>query len=237
VETHMKTSNKILLITLIVILVFITGMIITTRIILYNASCKASAFSDDEFVQQEFSYEDFNSLKVYGHWSLDIEQGDDYSVILYYPEELSDRISLEHCSKELIIDSNIKWHSHHRIFRAEIVMPHLESIEIVEGSSISFEDFSCDQLNIKTTGATEIKGRNSSINDLDVVCDGASHVDLRHSRIVNATLHLAGASRVELTMNGGILSGTAHGASSIVYYGEVAKQNIETAGAVSIRHR
>ncbi|MCK4715751.1 MAG: DUF2807 domain-containing protein [Candidatus Marinimicrobia bacterium] len=233
----MKTSNKILLITLIVIVVFITGMIITTRIILYSANDKASAFYDKEFVPQKFSYEDFNSLKVYGHWSIDIEQGDDYSVILYYPEELSDRISVEHCSKELIIDSNIKWYSRRRIFRAEIIMPLLKSIEIVEGSSISFEDFSCDYLNIKTTGAAEIKGRNSSINDLDMVCDGASHVNLRHSQIVNATLHLSGASRVELTMNGGKLSGTAHGASSIVYYGEVAKQDIETAGAVSIRHR
>jgi len=233
----MKTSNKILIITLIVIVVFLTGMIITTRIILYNASYKASAFSDDEFVQQKFSYEDFNSLKVYGLWSIDIEQGDDYSVILYYPEELSDRISVDYCSKELIIDSNTKWHSRRRIFRAEIIMPQLESIEIIEGASISFEDFSCDHINIKTTGAAEIKGRNSSINDLDMVCDGASHVNLRHSKIVNATLHLSGASRVELTMNGGKLSGTASGASSIVYYGEVTKQDIETAGAVSIRHR
>jgi len=233
----MKTSNKILLITLIVIVVFITGMIITTRIMLYNASCKTSAFSDDEFVQQEFSYKDFNSLKIYGHWNIDIEQGNDYSVILYYPENLSDRILVEHCSKELIIDSDIKWHSPRGMFRAKIVMPQLESIDIVEGSSISFEDFSCNHLKIKTTGAAEIKGRNSSINDLDVVCDGASHINLRRSKIVNATLHLSGASRVELTMNGGKLSGTAYGASSIVYYGEVAKQDIETAGAVSIRHR
>jgi hypothetical protein len=233
----MKTSNKILLITLIVIAVFITGMIITTRIMLYNASCEAPAFSDEEFVQQVFSYEDFNSLKVYGHWSIDIEQGDDYSVILYYPEEFSDRISVDRHSSNLIIDSNINWHSRRGMFRAEIVMPLLESIEIVEGSSILFEDFSCDHLNIKTTGAAEIKGRNSSINDLDMVCDGASHVNLRRSKIVNATLRLSGASRVELTMNGGTLSGTAYGASSIVYYGEVAKRDIETAGAVSIRHR
>ncbi|MBU4445120.1 DUF2807 domain-containing protein [bacterium] len=233
----MKNSNKILLITLIVIVVFLTGMIITTRIILHNSSCKASAFSDDEFVQQKFSCEDFNSLKIYGRWSIDIEQGDDYSVIVYYPEEFSDRISVDQHSSNLIIDSNINWHSRRGIFRADIIMPQLESIEIVEGASISFEDFSCDHLNIKTTGAAEIKGRNSSINDLDMVCDGASYVNLRHSKIVNATLHSSGASRVELTMNGGKLSGTASGASSIVYYGEVAKQDIETAGAVSIRHR
>ena len=103
----MKTSNKILLITLIVIAVFITGMIITTRIMLYNASCEAPAVSDEEFVQQVFSYEDFNSLKVYGHWSIDIEQGDDYSVILYYPEEFSDRISVDRHSSNLIIEFNI----------------------------------------------------------------------------------------------------------------------------------
>jgi hypothetical protein len=233
----MKTSNKILLITLIVIVVFITGMIITTRIMLYNASCKASAFSDEEFIQQEFSYYDFNSLKVYGHWSIDIEQGNDYSVILYYPENLSDRILVEQHSSNLIIDSNIKLRSRRSMFRANIVMPRLESIEIIEGSSISFEDFICNHLKIKTSGAAKIKGRNSSINDLDMVCDGASHVNLRYSKIVNATLYLSGASRVELTMNGGKLSGTAYGASSIVYYGEVAKQDIETAGAVSIRHR
>jgi len=232
----MKTSSKILLITAIVILIFITALIIGSRFMLNNATDKFSQYSDEELIQKEYDFQDFNALIVDGIWRIDIEQGEQYSVKIQYPENYEDEISITQESKELIFKSDLKRRSGGLLY-ATVTMPQLSAIEILEGSAISFEQFNCNYLSIRSAGAAKVKGSDSSIHDLDLFCDGAAHVNLRRSDVFNAAVRLNGASRVELTMTGGKLFGSANGASSIVYYGEVSTQDIATTGAVSIRHR
>lgn len=232
----MKTSSKILLITAIVILVFITALIVGSRFMLNNATGKFSQYSDEELIQKEYDFQDFNVLIIDGIWSVDIEQGDQYSVKIQYPGNYEDEISIAQESNELIFKSDLIRRSGGLLY-ATVTMPQLSAIEILEGADISFEEFNCDCLSIRSGGAAKIRGSGSSIQDLELFCDGAAHVNLRRSDVFNATVSLNGANRVELTMTGGKLSGSANGASSIIYYGEVASQDIKTAGAVSIRHR
>ncbi|HCL00631.1 MAG TPA: hypothetical protein DHW42_11080 [Candidatus Marinimicrobia bacterium] len=233
----MKTSSKILLITAIIILVFITALIVGSRFMLNNATAKFTEYSDEELIQKEYDFKDFNALIIAGIWSIDIEQGDQYSVKIQYPEIYEDEILITQESGELIFENDLKRRSGGGLIYAAITMPQLSAIEILEGADISFEEFNCDHLSIRSTGAAKIKGSGSSIQDLELFCDGAAHVNLRRSDVFNATVCLNGASRVELTMTGGKLSGSANGASSIIYYGEITSQDIKTAGAVSIRHR
>jgi hypothetical protein len=202
---------------------------------LNNATDKFSQYSDEELIQKEYDFQDFNALIVDGIWRIDIKQGEQYSVKIQYPEYYEDEISITQKSNELIFKSDLIRRSRGLLY-ATITMPQLSAIEILEGSAISFEQFSCNYLSIRSAGAAKVKGSDSSIHDLDLFCDGAAHVNLRRSNVFNATVRLNGASRVSLTMTGGKLSGSSNGASSIVYYGEVSTQDIATTGAVSIQH-
>ena len=116
-------------------------------------------------------------------------------------------------------------------------MPNLKSVRTEDGASVEILDFTCEELDVRIKGAAEIDARNLIITDLTLRCDGAADADFKDSKVVNAKVNINGASRITLTMAGGKLGGSAHGASSIVYYGDVSIQDIATAGAVSVRHR
>jgi hypothetical protein len=233
----MKTSNKILLAILIVLLISITGIIITSRIMVNRAAPATGEFWSDELTSQELNFDNFNTLKIQGVWRINVRQGDEFAVRLEYPDELAERVTVNQHSSELFLEYDTRGLSHKSAIRAEIVMPNLTGIEAIEGTSLSLDNFDCPTLDIDITGAAEIKADNSSVTDLKVDCAGASHINFKNARVVNAKLDIKGASRVILTMDGGRLTGQAAGASSIVYYGNVTTQDIESSGAVSIHHR
>lgn len=233
----MKTSSKILVMTLIIILILITGIIIASRIVVNRTAPESKDFWSSDLNQQELNFSNFNALRIRGVWKINVSQGSEYAIRLEYPPELAERITVDQHSSELALEYDTKRLNHKSAIRAEIVMPDLTGIEAIEGTSLFIEDFNCSSLNIHITGAAEIKADNSSVTNLKVDCEGASNINFKNARVVNADLDIKGASRVILTMDGGSLTGQAAGASSIVYYGNVTTQDIESSGAVSIRHR
>jgi len=233
----MKTSSKILLTILIVLLVSITGIIIASRIVLNRTAPESDHYWSSDLNQQELNFSNFNTLRIRGVWKINVIQGSKYAIRLEYPPELAERVTVDQHSSELALEYDTKGLNHKNAIRAEIVMPDLTGIKAVEGTSIFLTDFDCPTLDIHITGAAKIKADNSSITDLKVACEGASHINFKNARVVNANLDVKGASRVILTMDGGSLTGQAAGASSIVYYGNVTTQDIESSGAVSIHHR
>ncbi len=233
----MKNSNKTLIVTILVILLIITGLVISSRIMINKAGSGHKKYSNDNMISKKYNFSDFDAIRAEGAWRIDIVRNDNYTVTVEFPEELIDEISVSAWDNELILTNDISRDRQHEYFRATIGMPALTSIDTEDGVSMEFADFNCDNLKITITGAAEIRGNNSTINTLDVQCDGATHVNMRNSAIENANIDINGASRIVLNMTGGKLRGSAHGASSIVYYGDVSTQDIETAGAVSIRHR
>ncbi len=233
----MKTSSKILLTILIVLLVSITGIIIASRIVLNRTAPESDHYWSSDLNQQELNFSNYNTLRIRGVWKINVIQGSKYAIRLEYPPELAERVTVDQHSSELALEYDTKGLNHKNAIRAEIVMPDLTGIKAVEGTSIFLTDFDCPTLDIHITGAAKIKADNSSITDLKVACEGASHINFKNARVVNANLDVKGASRVILTMDGGSLTGQAAGASSIVYYGNVTTQDIESSGAVSIHHR
>jgi len=233
----MKNSNKILLTTILTILVIVTGLIISSRIMITRIPDRTTKYSDEDFTSKTLDLANFDAIETSGIWQVELQQGNDYSVTLYYPEPEADEINVYVWDNQLHLENDLKWQRQHTLFRATITMPELSSLRTEEGASITFNNFNCTDLDIKITGAAEIDARNSRIENLKLRCDGAADANFKDSEVVNAKVNINGASRITLTMGGGKLIGSAHGASSIVYYGEVSTQDIATSGAVSIRRR
>ena len=233
----MKTSNKILSISILTILLIISLLIIASRIIIIRNAGRPKDFSDSNTISKTFDLRGFNTIECSGAWQIEVIQGDNYRVSVVCPEELADDVNVHTWGDILTLDNIRKWRHRRSPFRAIITMPDLTGIRINEGASIFIDGFDTEDMEIKISGAAEIKADNSRIENLFLRCDGAADANLKESSVVNARLLVNGASRITLTMNGGTLKGSASGASSIVYYGTVSAQDIATNGAVSVRHR
>lgn len=223
--------------TILMILVILTLLIIASRIIIVRTAGRPKEFSDNNTISKTLDLKDFNRIECSGVWQIEVTQGNSYSVALSYPEELADDVDVHAWGDLLSLDNGREWHHRISSFSAVITMPDLVGLRINEGASIFMDGFNTEDMEIKISGAAEIEADNSRIENLFLRCGGAADANFRDSKVVNANLKINGASRITLTMNGGKLTGSAKGASAIVYYGKVTIQDIATGGAVSIRHR
>lgn len=234
----MKTSNKILLITLSLILLFVAGMIIVSRFAIDPEYAEKSAenhWSDSELTN--YVLKDFTEVSVSGNWDVTILSNDTFKVRIYSPKETKDRLSVTKRGSLLQLNSSGNFHQRRDQFKAEIHMPNLSKIQSEMTSTIRFDGFKSRKLDLKIDGAGWITGSNNIIENLELSTEGASQIDLKFSTVKNARLDMNGAGKVRLNMAGGKLTGSANGAGSIVYSGSVSEQDVQTNGAVSIRKR
>lgn len=236
----MKITNKIILFTLIAIFIFMAIIIIASRVIVDKSF--QDEYSDIETLNKEsitkyFDVTGFTGLSASGSWQITLNRGDSYQVRIEAPEYLMDDVVVRKRGKILNIGLEWKTRVHKRSLKAEITMPNLDRIKSSDGSKVRFNDFDTDNLEIRVSGASGIKGINNTINNLSINSSGATHINLKRSSVTNADLHTSGVSSIELTMAGGKLTGNVSGAGSITYYGNVKEQSIRTSGAVSVRKR
>lgn len=82
----MKLTNKILVITFIAILVFITGIIAYSRILIEkNRDFSELEKSDADIYTDQFDISDFNGIKVDGEIEVNITRSDEYNVTIKFP--------------------------------------------------------------------------------------------------------------------------------------------------------
>ena len=237
----MKTSNKILLITLAVIFLLTAGFIITSRIFVSCEPWMEYDIADDEEYEigdiqaQLFDLQGFDEIEVEGNWRLKIRQADSFRVEIEAPDYLMDELHVETIGSRLRLDMPRRRIHDHKLW-ANIEMPTLTRIQSDYGSSIRFDGFEIRDLDLRTNGGSHIVGENNSIKNLFVVTNGAAYIDLKDTETVNADLDLNGAGSVILNMAGGELTGSANGACRIEYYGEISRRDFESSGFVSFDH-
>jgi len=236
----MKITNKILLITLIAILVFIAVVVIASRVIVnksFQDEYSGIETLNKEFITKYFDVTGFTGVSISGSWQITINRSDAYRIRIEAPEYLMDDVEVSERGK--ILNIGLVWETriHKRSLKAEITMPDLDGIKSSDGSSVRFDDFDTDNLEIRVSGASGIKGINNTISNLYINSSGATHINLKRSSVTNADLHTSGVSSIELTMAGGKLTGSASGAGSITYYGDIKEQSLRTSGTVSVRKR
>ena len=233
----MKTSNKILFGSGLLIVTLIVLLLIVSLILLNKSLTRDDSYDSlEQRVVTQYDLRDFKEIEINDNWTVTIRQGEKYAVEVSAPQHVLDRTRVE------VTGGRLRFENHTRIRRkgdleALITMPVIERISSADAALIEVEDFTCNQLKIKLDGASKLRGRGNVITDLYLNCNGAAQIDLYDSSIKNARLDVNGAGYIQLKMDGGELTGSAAGAAKIVYTGTVSAENVRTAGVVSVRHR
>lgn len=237
----MKTSSKILGITLLGITALLSIGIIASRIYLNSvmgSDYKERAnlvLEEDETVS--FDLKDFSSLDFIGAWDVEILQGSEYRVDVRGPGNLLDELEIHQSGNHLTIENNYKGGFGTETFSISIAMPDLDSITIAGGADLSFDGFKGSILSVTLSGAGRVRAFNSEYSELNVICSGAGQLDFKDLSSRNAEVRLSGAGEVILNMNGGELKGALSGMGSIKYGGTVSNESIRVSGLGEVTPR
>ncbi len=235
----MKTSNKILLITLMIILSLTVIIIAGIGIFIsHNVfPLQKIAKSSGEIISREFIPGDFNAINGGGSWELEIIRADCHKVIVTAPEYIINYIKPEVFGKTLRI--NQWFFSDPRVvpLKARIFMPELTGIESGGFSEIYFSGFKINRLKLKASETSRITGGNSNIDHFTGIGSGSAQIDLSSCQTVNAEFDLAFSSQMTLNMAGGRLKGSAGGSSMFIYSGSVAEAENDNYRTVKVRKK
>ena len=180
----------------------------------------------------------FTEVEIVGGWQVSLTRGDEWKVELSRSGEREKQVRMHVFGNRLRLVRGMHrwWHEDDAPGSVNIVMPALEELELRGGARITLAGFRGDRLAIDVAGAVQLEGRDGRYEELELSVAGASAIDLRGVPVRDAEVDLAGASDIVLTMNGGVLSGTAAGAGRIQYYGSVAEEQVAVAGVTRVVH-
>ncbi len=234
----MKTSNKILAVTGLIILLAILVITIAFRRIMDKSNQVMEEFDQLQSspITKEYLLTDFNRVELSGLHQVTIIRANRYEVLVEGPEQLINELRVEKRGSHLSMETGFERLIVSRL-NTTIKLPDIKALNTNKTSQIFLEGFDCDDLEIKISGAGAITGVDNTIEDLHLNCSGAAAVDLRDGSITNADLNISGVATIKLTMAGGRLKGNASGAGKIIYYGEVSAQDIHTSGTVQVKKR
>ena len=125
----MKTSNRILFMTGIIIAGIVFAFVLGSRIFLhsYKDSFKEG---NSNYAKRETNIEEFrnfNSMDISGNWEVIVSKGDDFSVTVYTPPGLEDQYNIVRNEDTLFAEDKQILKSN-REFTLEIVMPEIQKI-------------------------------------------------------------------------------------------------------------
>lgn len=235
----MKTSNKVLLITLMIIL-GLTAIIIAGMELFFAYSVfplQKINQNSKENRSQEFIVSDFEAINCGGSWELEIIPAECYKVIISAPEYMMDYVKPEVLGKTLQINQWFFSEPHGIPLKARVFMPSLSGIEANGFSNSYFSGFNLAGLNLKASETSRIVGSNSKIANLDCAGSGSAQIALDSCQTVNAEFDLSATSELSLNMAGGKINGHARDNSVLTYRGEITEAAIDTSGTVKIRKK
>jgi hypothetical protein len=234
----MKTSGKILWISLAAIVAVLAILLMITKSIIGRSVEVDKVITGDTTVTEVIiDIDGFTGIEASGVWDVEITQGNDFDVIITVPEYLKESLKIRRSGELLDLafkeGVRINFKSIEKL-KATITMPALSAIEISGGANVVFSGFRTKTLAIDSSGASNIIGQNNEVDDLKLSSSGAVHVGLKKSKVKNMDIDLSGAGAVEVTMTGGELTGSMSGAAVLEYWGQVTRQNVDTSGVAKV---
>jgi len=227
----MKTSNKIFLIGLGVVLLFIlvAAAVLRSRIVpVYMIRVS------EHVLARRVHLDEISGVHVSGNWHVKINASDAPCLKVSGSKNMMNSIVVIENNGTLYL--GIKHFPRDAsVLKAVISLPTVHSIYADGASKLAFNGFHLKKMSIHVAGASILTGKDDVIRQLSVHAAGASKMDLIHSSITNLAATLSGASHLYVTMNGGHLTGSLSGASSLVYYGTIQNNSIMTSGASSVK--
>ena len=233
----MKTSNRILFTTGIVIAGIIFVSVLGSRFFLSSIT---DSFEGGELnytsIETEYNeITDFTGLDVTGDWDVTINRGDSHSVAVHSADGHKDLYKIERKGNTLFVKENQNLNFNKKL-TLEITMPAIRQINSEGGLKLLLTGFREHELVLNITGGAWITGDNCEFENFFLNSAGAINLDFEKTLTFNSDVQLAGAGNLLFDMTGGTLSGNASGAVNIEYYGN-AKQEIVVSGLANISRR
>lgn len=230
----MKTSNRILTITGIVIALILLISVIGSRIFLNKYT---DSYTSDEikYTGIEIEYKeivDFSGLNITGDWDITLNKGDSFSISINGRKGTEEPYKIYKKGTTLFLTENTDQILNSKL-RVDITMPEIKEVYSAGGLKLNLNDFFEPELILNLTGGSWVDGSGCEFENLYLTSAGAINLEFENVLTDNAELQLAGAGNIELNMNGGSLTGNASGAMNIEYSGN-ARQEVQTAGLASI---
>jgi hypothetical protein len=206
-------------------------------------------------VTQEEAITGFDKVDISNSFSVDISQGEDFSVVIRVDDNLVDRlnvvkqgstlkIGLEPMQSFTIFDATME---------AEVTMPELVGLDLSGNSDAQLSGFeSSNSLVVDLSGNSALRGDiqagdssfdvsgnssaalSGSAGDVSISASGSSEVDLTDFPASNGSVDTSGASTVTVNL-GGRLDADASGSSDIYYLGDPDLGRIDTSGSSTIQ--
>ena len=232
----MKTSNRIILITVIFILLITVILFVGTWLFIsyHNSGFVKSPAESSEIITKNFNLKDFNALNISGFYRLEISHNNAYKIELSAPGYLINHINIIKSENKLYVKQLYYADMLPVSAKVRIFMPELTGIKTRGNNKILFSGFTLKNLKFELFGSTKITGRDSTIKNLEIIGSGLVKTDLVSCSVKNANLNLSGTGIADLNMSGGVLSGTVNGTYKINYRGKVIRQDIITSGSVKV---
>ncbi len=224
----MKTSNKILLISLIVTFLISGITVIGAGVLFFYSNPSHVKFGSDstEIISKEYSIENFDTIDLSGFLNVKIVRGEFYKISLSAPEDMLKYITLDKKGRTLELKQLFISGSSQDTLKVKITMPRLSGIESAGCNLITFSNFKSEKMFIKTKGYNQVKGDRSDIKNLDLSSSWIVDNDLDSCLVTNANLNLTGTGMTKLNMDGGKLNGHAMGSNTIIYRGSISEKDM-----------
>jgi len=234
----MKVTNKILLVSVLAIVLILTGMIIAARVLLTDAMGKVEPVQLSG-TQSERSVEadGFQSVSVAGAWELDITEAEQFSVRVSGDQSVLDSVIVSARGGTLYLSTEGNVHIVGGRLKATIAMPSLVALNVAGGAQAAIHGFTEKSLRIESAGAANVSASETVLDTLGIRSQGAGDFDFKGARVKDADIAIEGAGNVSVTMTGGVLGGHISGVGHVEYYGTVSDQRIRIDGLGSVQHQ
>jgi hypothetical protein len=206
---------------------------------------------------QEKSFTGFDRVEASHVFQVEINQGEDFSVIVRIDDEASEfvQVTKQGNTLKLGLKPDRTYTLKNVTLEATITMPELTGVSLSGASRARVTGFkSTRDLNLDLSGTSSMEGDieagavacelsgSSAINldgsadDLTVKASGGSVAKLSEFPAANADIEASGASTVTVNVNGTI-NANVSGASRVYYVGNPTLGSVDTSGAASVSRK
>lgn len=237
----MKSSNKLMLISIIGIVVIALGLVLAGRFVFKAIveedweEVRSELISSGEYVKREYEVRDFIGIETAGVFHVTITHGNEYSVHVEIEEAFEKYLEIEKQGTILVMDLTEDFPGRDTpVVRADITMPVLNAIKSSGGLNVKFDGFSEGRLSVETSGAVDAYGTDSSFRELRIRSSGAADFDFRDVNVNTADVRMSGAGNAKIAIEGGKLEGNLSGVGKIVYFGNPESVDVDTSGLATV---
>lgn len=208
-------------------------------------------------ITQEEAITGFDKVDIRQSFSVDISQGEEFSVVVRVDDNLVEYLGVEKQGSTLKIglDPTRSFTITNGTLEAEVTMPELVGLDLSGSSDARVSGFESTQsLKVDLSGSSDVRGDiragdssfdlsgsssitlSGSAGNVTVDASGSSDVDLTDFPAVDGTVSASGASTVTVNLSGR-LDADASGSSDIYYLGDPQMGRMDTSGSSSIQSR